>query len=725
MPAVAKPGTDGWERLSDFALILAIGLVICRCLMLEAVRDAFGVIPGQDVLLRSPNAAVTVILDLLSFLPALLVCVRGVWDRRFVVPMMSSAVLLAAIGVLATISALWSADRFTAAVSAGRFVPGATLAWAIAQCMRDWRTFRLICGVLAGLLGVLIVHSAIYVCFDVPQMQKMLEENRGQILKDRGFTEGSFQAAQFERKIAGGEVMGFCASPNSLAAMTVLIAMCLIGDVGQKVIRGRSTGTLIVPLLLLGGAGWIIVRTQSMTAMATPVLGIGLLTFLWLLRDWIARRRKTVFAVAVGGAVLCIAAVVAHGLYHGTLPHRSLTFRWQYWQGSFAMFLQHPWWGVGWDNFGMHYLAYRLPTAPEEIKDPHNLFVRFATELGVVGLLLALAWIGATAWAASRPIVMGDVERRDLRGVGRILAAIACGIVLSMIFALDWSQDAGVLQFEVLRKLMYGAIMAGVAVAFGATDLRTIRESDEPAPFLALAMGVALAVFLLHNMIDFAFFEGGPFWLSMLCAGAAMGLRLPRRAGLGGRGLLATAAVMSAIALAFGAAVVIPVVASESDLRAGDAAVARKQFASAERAYALAYEGSGWLGNADDLMRQAGASTWAGRDARTIIDTYRQATRANPRLISAYLAIADFSSRAGDQKSLLESLAVVLALNPTSVSLRIDAGEMFARVGLKQPAAEQYREALRLNDILPKDEPKRLLSDRELDIRNRLSSLEK
>ena len=60
--------------------------------------------------------------------------------------------------------------------------------------------------------------------------------------------------------------------------------------------------------------------------------------------------------------------------------------------GSLAVFKEHPMLGVGWSNFGLHYLAHRLGQAPEEIKDPHNFLVRFFTELGLVGGVLVILW---------------------------------------------------------------------------------------------------------------------------------------------------------------------------------------------------------------------------------------------------------------------------------------------------------------------------------------------
>src|SRR5690606_36722286 len=88
-----------------------------------------------------------------------------------------------------------------------------------------------------------------------------------------------------------------------------------------------------------------------------------------------------------------------------TLFHDSLTFRWEYWRGASGVVAERPVVGVGLENFGTHYRRARLPEAPEEVADPHNLLVKLAAELGVIGLLLGLAWLGRLAWEVTRPVV--------------------------------------------------------------------------------------------------------------------------------------------------------------------------------------------------------------------------------------------------------------------------------------------------------------------------------
>ena len=49
-----------------------------------------------------------------------------------------------------------------------------------------------------------------------------------QILRERGWEENSFQAQQFARKLIGGEMVGFNTSPNSYAAIIVMLVFMLL-----------------------------------------------------------------------------------------------------------------------------------------------------------------------------------------------------------------------------------------------------------------------------------------------------------------------------------------------------------------------------------------------------------------------------------------------------------------------------------------------------------------
>jgi O-antigen ligase len=116
------------------------------------------------------------------------------------------------------------------------------------------------------------------------------------------------------------------------------------------------------------------------------------------------------------------------------------------------LFRRHPLIGVGWGNFGNEYLAFRLPEASEEIKDPHNFIVRTFTELGAVGGVLLLAWLLLVWWelsgAGSAP--SPDTTRSSGRRLTiRLLAMIALvGTVIGILAGVDLQQMAAYVFIE-------------------------------------------------------------------------------------------------------------------------------------------------------------------------------------------------------------------------------------------------------------------------------------
>ena len=57
-----------------------------------------------------------------------------------------------------------------------------------------------------------------------------------------------------------------------------------------------------------------------------------------------------------------------------------------------------------------------------------------------------------------------------------------------------------------------------------------------------------------------------------------------------------------------------------------------------------------------------------------------------------------------------------LGLDPNDVGLRLAYADALEKLGDKDFAKEQYREALRRDDELPKDEPKRLTEKKRKEI---------
>jgi O-antigen ligase len=216
---------------------------------------------------------------------------------------------------------------------------------------------------------------------------------------------------QIGKNIEGGEVTGFSLSRNTYAAVLVLLGMVTLGVAIQRIHDGDHVGWIIPLAVILALALLMLYRyVFSKTAYATPFIGAGMLTLVWFSRRWIASNGRRLYWMGIAVLVLGCAAVIGHGLKHGTLLQLSLTYRWQYWVGATRLFIHHPWLGVGWANFGEPYLAFRLPQAVEEIKDPHNFIVRAFAELGIVGGVLMIAWMLRMWWELAAG---GGVRRTD------------------------------------------------------------------------------------------------------------------------------------------------------------------------------------------------------------------------------------------------------------------------------------------------------------------------
>ncbi|MDB5296679.1 MAG: lipid core-O-antigen ligase-like enyme, partial [Phycisphaerales bacterium] len=388
--------------LTRAALGLAVAVVIARLFMTESIRSAIPVEPGGTAIPYGPGPAAGLLLDLLAGLCPLLVLVRRWVDPAYALRLAWSPLAFAVLAAWAVVSTAWAGDRFAALVSSCHLLAAAGVLWAVAQIVRTPAHARLLAGVCVGLLGVLLAHGLWYQLVDRADLRHAWETNRDELLKARNVRPGTFEYTQFENKILRGELMGFSASPNTYAAAIVLLGLVVLGATAQFV-RDRRWASAATMLAVLAVAAGVLPLAQSRTGDITAALGAAAVGAAAVFAPTFRRRSTLLYVAGALGVAAVAAFVVGYGLSRGTLFHDSLNFRWRYWVGSFQLWKLHPLAGVGWENFGPHYLGVRMPEATEEIKDPHNYLVRFAAELGGVGGLLALAWTARAWWEITRP----------------------------------------------------------------------------------------------------------------------------------------------------------------------------------------------------------------------------------------------------------------------------------------------------------------------------------
>jgi O-antigen ligase len=107
------------------------------------------------------------------------------------------------------------------------------------------------------------------------------------------------------------------------------------------------------------------------------------------------------------------------------------------------MALDHPWLGVGLDNFLYEYRTrYVLPAAWEELNlsHPHNVVLDFWTRLGLLGLAVGL-WLMVAGfragWRAWRRTANADRRALLLGLLASLVATAAHGLIDNSIFLVD------------------------------------------------------------------------------------------------------------------------------------------------------------------------------------------------------------------------------------------------------------------------------------------------
>ena len=220
-----------------------------------------------------------------------------------------------------------------------------------------------------------------------------------------------------QRFLESNEVMSTFALGNSLAGFLVgpLVLALAVGF--QNLVRGDGDGSrwkalgMAAPLLLV--LLICLMLTKSRSAWIGLLVGVVIVA-------WQARRGgvpvRVILATGLGGLALAVVLGLA-GLATGRLDRQVLTqaemslrYRWEYWQGTWAMLtggardawtaVKSPtlWSGVGPGNFRGPYLRYKLPQSSEEILDPHNLFLEVWATAGFWALAALVATLALGLW---------------------------------------------------------------------------------------------------------------------------------------------------------------------------------------------------------------------------------------------------------------------------------------------------------------------------------------
>jgi tetratricopeptide (TPR) repeat protein len=269
--------------------------------------------------------------------------------------------------------------------------------------------------------------------------------------------------------------------------------------------------------------------------------------------------------------------------------------------------------------------------------------------------------------------------------------------------------------------LYFGLIVIGCAVGV-VRSTQDQQLDDRPAMLQLYAMIVAVAIFVVHNLIDFSMFEPGPMFVMALLIGSILGIRRGDGSRRGARPALAII-VVAWLAAAIG--FVGPIVVAEAKAQQGDDALRASNPAAAARHFKDAFDTSP-VPNSDYLQRAARALVFAHAPPADVLALLDAAVRENPMSLDALRMRANFAMKLPrpDASRVVADYERLTALNPNDVQLRVEFARALEQLGQPRRAAEELHRAIDYNDLLSPDEPKRLSPQKLDELRREIQRLE-
>ncbi len=375
--------------------------------------------------------------------------------------------------------------------------------------------------IVAAMIGVAIMLSTIGLHQSLVTLRDdraKMEANPQQALRESGVLDvapGSPEFELFKSRLATTDALGTFSLTNSLAAF---LAPWLIVTIGIPWLAGRESPsrarTWLVAGLCIAAIAATLLYTRSRSAWIA--VGVGLVA-LWIQSAaGPTRRRNWLIAGTIAG--IGALAGIAATIIRPTLLEpatRSFSFRVDYWRSTLAMIRDHVWFGCGPGNFGEYYTLYKLPTASEEIKDPHNFLFEVAANAGLPALIaLAAVLFGIFLRgrrAASEPLLAGSLSTEKPAAAAWVFAGAAVGVLLAAALNL-------MLGFSVrIEEMFVGSVLAAVALLLFSP---WIERGRLPPSLLATAIGVLLVALLAVGGMTFAGVSGTLWLLAVLLLGA-------------------------------------------------------------------------------------------------------------------------------------------------------------------------------------------------------------
>ena len=552
----------GRSRASEFCRNAAM-VVLLSCM---AARVFISEMPYRDSLLRSATpgggdtnaptpSAGREELARVTF-PPLIILAVGLWlaggalSGRLTVKHPVLAVMIAVLAVWSLLAAFAASDKRSALDA---WIEQLALMWACllaVQLLGDKGRFVAFTALLAAIGGVLAVKGFWQVGVEIPERIGDFQANRAVRLAELGFSSGSAASAVFEARLRATTPTGFFVMSNLYASLLVIAMLAAVGLAADKTRLAvatwragadqRRAGQVHLPALAAGLA-WLLAIACAVALVLSRSRGgiVAAAVFLLVMAAVVRWKntlavhwRKAVIAMAVVFA-LAAGAVVAYGLSRGSLPTKTMAFRWYYWTGGARIAMRHPWLGAGPGNFASAYLQVRPAGAEEAVKDPHNVIVHAATQYGLPGGAMYLAIVAYVLAALARP--RRDTQTPPLDWATPspsppvLIACTAAAALATRALVAGSTVHGAFFVFDTVLPVVVFAVMMMAALWIGWRwpSVNGATGAALTSDFSRIALAAGTAGFMLHGMIEISPWAPGAAMVFWVSAGACLAVAGP------------------------------------------------------------------------------------------------------------------------------------------------------------------------------------------------------
>lgn len=525
-----------FQRRFEYIMLTAVLCILALRSTHTETLSSSGMSLVTDYISHSQSLTFSVLLVVLPFIWFVVSIIRGEFNFR-ISGFISGLLIFSAVSLFST---FFASDR-RASINTTLTIIGCVGAGIfLVQLLKRRSTIRFAAIVIVA-LGVVNCYESLTQLTDGNEnMIAQYEQDPSKQLDAIGIEPGTLEHFMYEHRLYSKGIKGYFTTGNSLGTFLILSGFTTIGLIASKMRKFKLEpvdGSILLFIFFVQAFCFLAAASKG-ASFAAIAATIGLI--FWLIwNDFIKSHRFIVFFSALGAIGLGFFTMVGLMATGTNLPlGNSMLVRGEYWYATVKMILNNLLIGVGGGNFGYHYTQFKLPDAIETVTDPHNIILSITSQYGIIGiigfgliLLLPLTKVIVPQHKINynqnqKPQDTTPINRKVLYLMTFIMAIV---MLIARPFLIPVSHTDNLSVTFYILFVMY--LLPAVIFAFVVWLLDKSINDDLDYDFLQAALLSAIVAVILHNFIDFAFFEPGImsiYFLAVACFAAISKDRLNR-----------------------------------------------------------------------------------------------------------------------------------------------------------------------------------------------------